>query len=61
MTQANDDLRGVVTIGASAGGVEALTNLAAELPDDLPYAGYPWPDRNGWPASIGAGPGGVDG
>lgn len=32
------DLRGVVAIGASAGGVEALTNLAAGLSTDLPYA-----------------------
>ncbi|WP_139329622.1 chemotaxis protein CheB [Mycobacterium sp. IS-2888] len=32
------DLRGVVAIGASAGGVEALSNLAAGLPTDLPYA-----------------------
>ena len=32
------DLRGVVAIGASAGGVEALSNLAAGLSSDLPYA-----------------------
>jgi two-component system chemotaxis response regulator CheB len=31
-------LRGVVAMGASAGGVEALTRLAAGLPEDLPYA-----------------------
>lgn len=33
----NADLRGVVAIGASAGGVEALSNLAAGLSTDLPY------------------------
>jgi len=32
------DLRGVVAIGASAGGVEALSNLAAGLSPDVPYA-----------------------
>lgn len=32
------DLRGVVAIGASAGGVEAVSNLAAGLSPDLPYA-----------------------
>lgn len=32
------DLAGVVAIGASAGGVEALTQLAAGLTADLPYA-----------------------
>jgi two-component system, chemotaxis family, protein-glutamate methylesterase/glutaminase len=32
------DLRGVVAIGASAGGVEALSNLAASLSPDVPYA-----------------------
>ncbi|OBJ54892.1 chemotaxis protein CheB [Mycobacterium sp. 1423905.2] len=31
-------LRGVVAIGASAGGVEALSNMAAGLSPDLPYA-----------------------
>ena len=35
---ANGKLRGVVAVGASAGGVEALTKLAAGLPEDLPYA-----------------------
>jgi two-component system chemotaxis response regulator CheB len=29
---------GVVAIGASAGGVEALKELAANLPPDLPFA-----------------------
>ena len=37
-TDVNGDLRGVVAIGASAGGVEALSNLAAGLSTDLPYA-----------------------
>lgn len=37
-TDNNGGLRGVVAIGASAGGVEALSNLAAGLPTDLPYA-----------------------
>ena len=32
------DLRGVVAIGASAGGVEALSNLAGGLSPELPYA-----------------------
>lgn len=32
------DLRGVVAIGASAGGVEALSRLAAGLSPDVPYA-----------------------
>lgn len=32
------DLRGVVAIGASAGGVEALSRLAAGLSSDVPYA-----------------------
>lgn len=32
------DLCGVVAIGASAGGVEALSNLVAGLSPDLPYA-----------------------
>jgi two-component system chemotaxis response regulator CheB len=33
-----EGLCGVVAIGASAGGVEALSRLAAGLPADLPYA-----------------------
>lgn len=37
-TNGNDSLRGVVAIGASAGGVEALSRLAAGLSADLPYA-----------------------
>src|SRR5262245_56529638 len=36
--QLNGSPRGVVAIGASAGGVEALTQLAGGLPDGLPYA-----------------------
>jgi two-component system chemotaxis response regulator CheB len=36
--QRNGALRGVVAVGASAGGVEALSALAAGLPADLPYA-----------------------
>jgi two-component system chemotaxis response regulator CheB len=34
----NGHPRGVVAVGASAGGVEALTRLAGSLPPDLPYA-----------------------
>lgn len=34
----NCDLRGVVAIGASAGGVEAQSRLAAGLSPDVPYA-----------------------
>jgi two-component system, chemotaxis family, protein-glutamate methylesterase/glutaminase len=34
----NSPLRGVVAVGASAGGVEALTRLASGLPDNFPYA-----------------------
>lgn len=37
-TSENGGLRGVVAIGASAGGVEALSNLAAGLSPDVPYA-----------------------
>lgn len=33
-----NELRGVVAIGASAGGVEALSRLAASLSADMPYA-----------------------
>jgi hypothetical protein len=37
-TNGSDELRGVVAIGASAGGVEALSSLAAGLSPELPYA-----------------------
>lgn len=37
-TDEPDDLRGVVAIGASAGGVEALSRLASGLSSDVPYA-----------------------
>jgi len=37
-TNSNGGLLGVVAIGASAGGVEALTKLAAGLSSDVPYA-----------------------
>jgi two-component system, chemotaxis family, protein-glutamate methylesterase/glutaminase len=37
-TNGQNELRGAVAIGASAGGVEALSNLAAGLSPDLPYA-----------------------
>jgi two-component system chemotaxis response regulator CheB len=35
---AMDGIHGLVVIGASAGGVEAMTKLAADLQPDLPYA-----------------------
>ncbi|MFV8319145.1 chemotaxis protein CheB [Mycobacterium sp. 23] len=38
MTNIDGDLAGVVAIGASAGGVEALTRLVGGLSADLPYA-----------------------
>ncbi|WP_205875251.1 chemotaxis protein CheB [Mycobacterium camsae] len=38
MSNGDCDLAGVVAIGASAGGVEALTQLAEGLSADLPYA-----------------------
>ncbi len=37
-TGEHGELRGVVAIGASAGGVEAISRLAAGLSADLPYA-----------------------
>lgn len=37
-TDGSDELRGVVAIGAPAGGVEALSNLAAGLSPEFPYA-----------------------
>ncbi len=37
-TYENDGLRGVVAIGASAGGVEAISRLAAGLSAGVPYA-----------------------
>jgi two-component system, chemotaxis family, protein-glutamate methylesterase/glutaminase len=37
-TTENREPRGVVAVGASAGGVEALANFVAGLPRDLPYA-----------------------
>lgn len=38
VTSTDDPLRGVVAIGGSAGGVEALSRVAAGLPEDLPFA-----------------------
>lgn len=37
-TGENGELRGVVAVGASAGGVEALSKLVAGLSPDVPYA-----------------------
>ena len=37
-THQDGALRGVVAVGASAGGVGALTSFAAGLPENLPYA-----------------------
>jgi two-component system, chemotaxis family, protein-glutamate methylesterase/glutaminase len=37
-TDESGDLRGVVAVGASAGGVEALSRVAAGLSPDVPYA-----------------------
>jgi two-component system, chemotaxis family, protein-glutamate methylesterase/glutaminase len=37
-TSYNSERFGVVAVGASAGGVEALTHLAAGLPEEFPYA-----------------------
>lgn len=37
-TDGQNELRGVVAIGASAGGVEALSKVAAGLSPDLPFA-----------------------
>lgn len=37
-TDNNGKPRGVVAVGASAGGVEALSQFAAGLPEDCPYA-----------------------
>ena len=53
--------RGVVAVGASAGGVEALTRFAAGLPPDLPYAiaivlHMPANAQACWPRSSIAGP-----
>ena len=38
MAPGNDTLRGVVAIGGSAGGVEALSRVASGLPANLPFA-----------------------
>ena len=35
---ANNEPRGIVAVGASASGVEALTNMAAGMPRDFPFA-----------------------
>jgi two-component system chemotaxis response regulator CheB len=36
--ESSDELRGVVAVGASAGGIEALTRFVAGIPRQFPYA-----------------------